>query len=148
MDKKKFSQNSLLEDLADKLRSSGLRPTKQRLRLAEYLFNRSKTFHFTVENLDKAINKKGSEEKVALATIYNTVHAFEKAGHLKEILTSNNKHYFDTHIGPHYHFFDEKNNELTDINPGEIKIKNIPNAPKGKSIKDVDVVINIENDSH
>ena len=58
MDKKK--------DLADKLRSSGLRPTKQRLRLAEYLFNRSKTFHFTVENLDKVINKKGSDEKVLL----------------------------------------------------------------------------------
>ena len=77
MDKKK--------DLADKLRSSGLRPTKQRLKLAEYLFNRSKTFHFTVENLDKVINKKGSEEKVALATIYNTIHAFKKARHLKEI---------------------------------------------------------------
>ena len=53
MDKKK--------DLADKLRSSGLRPTKQRVKLAEYLFNRDKTFHFTVENLDKAINKKNSE---------------------------------------------------------------------------------------
>ena len=74
------------KDLADKLRSSGLRPTKQRLRLAEHLFNRSKTFHFTVENLDRVINRKGSDEKVALATIYNTVHAFEKAGHLKEIL--------------------------------------------------------------
>ena len=77
MDKKK--------DLADKLRSSGLRPTKQRVKLAEYLFNREKTFHFTVENLDRAINKKNSEDKIALATIYNTVHAFKKAGHLKEI---------------------------------------------------------------
>jgi Fur family iron response transcriptional regulator len=134
--------------IADKLRSSGLRPTKQRVQIAEFLFDREKTFHFTVEQLDKMINSKNEGEKISLATFYNTVHAFKKAGHLKEILTSNNKHYFDTHIGPHYHFFDEKNNELTDINPGEIKIKNIPNAPKGKSIKDVDVVINIENDSH
>ena len=77
MDKKK--------DLADKLRSSGLRPTKQRVKLAEYLFNREKTFHFTVENLDKAINKKNFEDKIALATIYNTVHAFKKAGHLNRL---------------------------------------------------------------
>ena len=75
MDKKK--------DFASKLRTSGLRPTKQRIKLAEFLFNRDKTFHFTVEDLDKAINKRNSEEKVALATIYNTVHAFKKSGHLK-----------------------------------------------------------------
>ena len=75
-----------IKDFADKLRSSGLRPTRQRVRLAEFLFNREKTFHFTVENLDKALNKKNSEEKIALATIYNTIHAFKKAGHLKEIL--------------------------------------------------------------
>ena len=85
-------------EFIDKLRSSGLRPTKQRLQLAEYLFNRDKTFHFTVENLDKAINKKNSEEKIALATIYNTVHAYKKAGHLKEILIKEEKNYFDTNI--------------------------------------------------
>ena len=133
--------------IADKLRSSGLRPTKQRVQIAEFLFDREKTFHFTVENLDKLVNSKTNSAKISLATFYNTVHAFTKAGHLKEILTSNNKSYFDTHTGPHYHFFDEKNNELTDIDSKEIKLKNIPNAPKGKTIKDVDVVINIENDS-
>ena len=132
--------------IADKLRSSGLRPTKQRILIAKFLFDRAQTFHFTVEDLDKTINLK-SNEKISLATFYNTVHAFTKAGHLKEILTSNNKSYFDTHTGPHYHFFDEKNNELTDIDSKEIKLKNIPNAPKGKTIKDIDVVINIENDS-
>ena len=133
--------------IADKLRSSGLRPTKQRVQIAEFLFNREKTFHFTVEELDKLINSKINDEKISLATFYNTVHSFKKAGHLKEILTSNNKSYFDTHTGPHHHFFDLKNNELTDIEPAQLKIKNIPNPPKGKSIKDIDVVINIENDS-
>jgi len=133
--------------IIEKLRTSGLRPTKQRVKIAEFLFNREKTFHFTVEELDKIINSKGIGEKISLATFYNTVHAFKKAGHLKEILTNNNKSYFDTHTGPHYHFFDLKNKELTDINPEDVKIKNIPNAPKGKSIKDIDVVINIENDS-
>ena len=94
MDKKK--------DLADKLRSSGLRPTKQRIMLAEYLFIRDKTFHFTVENLDKAINKKNLVDKIALATIYNTVHAFKKAGHLKEILIKDGKNYFDTNTSAHF----------------------------------------------
>ena len=139
MDKKK--------DLAYKLRSSGLRPTKQRLRLAEYLFNRSKTFHFTVENLDKVINKKCSDEKVALATIYNTVHAFEKAGHLKEILLKEGRSYFDTNITSHHHFYDEVNNELIDIESNNIELKKFPTAPKGKSIKNINVIINIDNDT-
>ena len=134
--------------IVDKLRSSGLRPTKQRVQIADFLFDREKTFHFTVEELDKLINSKINGEKISLATFYNTVHAFKKAGHLKEILTSNNKSYFDTHTGPHHHFFDLENNKLTDIDSEKIKLKDIPNAPKGKSIKDIDVVINIENDSH
>ena len=134
--------------IVEKLRSSGLRPTKQRIQIAEFLFEREKTFHFTVEELDKLINKKSKNDKISLATFYNTVHAFKKAGHLKEILTSNNKSYFDTHTGPHHHFFDLQNNRLTDIDSNVIKIKSVPKAPEGKSIKDIDVVINIENDYH
>ena len=139
MDKKK--------DLASKLRTSGLRPTKQRLKLAEFLFNREKTFHFTVENLDSAINKKNSEDKIALATIYNTVHAFKKAGHLKEILINEDKNYFDTNTSSHHHFFDEINNELTDIDNNRVELKKIPTPPKGKTIKDINVIINIDNDN-
>ena len=133
-------------NIIKKLRSSQLRPTKQRIKIAKFLFERTKTFHFTIEELDNLINS-DKKEQISLATFYNTIHAFKKAGHIKEILTKNNKHYFDTHIGPHFHFFDEKNNELTDIENNSIILKNIPKAPKGKTIKDVDVVINIENDS-
>jgi Fur family iron response transcriptional regulator len=133
--------------IANKLRSSGLRPTKQRIRIAEFLFERKKAFHFTVEDLDQLINRKANKEKISLATFYNTVHAFKKSGHLKEILTSNNKSYFDTDVGSHHHFFDLKNNILTDIDSKEVKFKNIPKAPSGKKIRDVDVVINIENES-
>ena len=135
------------QTIEEKLRTSGLRPTKQRVKIAQFLFEREKTFHFTVEQLDKFINSKIQDYKISLATFYNTVHAFKKAGHLKEILTSNNKSYFDTHTGPHHHFYDIKKNELIDIDANEIEIKNIPNPPKGKSIKNLDVVINIENDS-
>ena len=139
MDKKK--------DLASKLRTSGLRPTKQRIKLAEFLFDRDKTFHFTVENLNRAINKKNAEVKIALATIYNTVHAFKKAGHLKEILIKEGKNYFDTNTTSHHHFYDEINNELTDIENNKIELKKFPTPPKGKSIKDVNVIINIDNDN-
>ena len=135
------------KDLASKLRTSGLRPTKQRIKLAEFLFKRDKTFHFTVENLDKAINKKNAEGKIALATIYNTVHAFKKAGHLKEILIKEGKNYFDTNTSSHHHFYDEVNNELTDIENNRIELKKFPAPPKGKTIKDVNVIINIDNDN-
>ena len=139
MDKKK--------DLASKLRTSGLRPTKQRIKLAEFLFDRDKTFHFTVENLNRAINKKNAEDKIALATIYNTVHAFKRAGHLKEILIKEGKNYFDTNTSSHHHFYDEVNNELTDIENNKIELKKFPTPPKGKSIKNVNVIINIDNDN-
>ena len=131
-------------EIVNKLRSSKLRPTKQRIKIAEYLFNREKTFHFTVENLNKIINKKGSLEKISLATIYNTIEAFKKARHLKEILTNNNKSYFDTNVNSHHHFYDDETNELTDINFNEIEVVKLPHAPKGKQIKEVEVIISLQ----
>ena len=131
-------------EIVNKLRSSKLRPTKQRIKIAEYLFNREKTFHFTVENLNKIINKKGSLEKISLATIYNTIEAFKKAGHLKEILTNNNTSYFDTNVSAHHHFYDDETNELTDIKFNEIEVAKLPHAPKGKRIKEVEVIISLQ----
>ena len=129
--------------IKDKLRSSGLRPTKQRVQIAEFLFEREKTFHFSVEDLDHLINK-NSKEKISLATFYNTVHAFKKAGHLKEILTSYNTSYFDTNIASHHHFDDWQTNELIDINCNEVEVTKLPQTPKGKKIKDVEVIISLQ----
>ena len=126
-----------------KLRSSNLRPTKQRLKICQFLFNREKTFHFTVETLNKKINK-NIVKKVSLATIYNTVEAFTKAGYLKEILTSKNKSYYDTNITSHHHFYDEGTKELTDIHYSQIKLSKVPVPPKGKKIKNLEVVIRIQ----
>jgi len=126
-----------------KLRSSNLRPTKQRLKICQFLFNREKTFHFTVETLNKKINK-NIVKKVSLATIYNTVEAFTKAGYLKEILTSKNKSYYDTNITSHHHFYDEGTKELTDIHYSQIQLSKVPTPPKGKKIKNLEVVIRIQ----
>ena len=131
-------------EIVNKLRSSRLRPTKQRIRIAEFLFKRDKTFHFTVEKLNKTINKKDYSEKISLATIYNTIDAFKKAGHIKEILTNNNTSYFDTNISSHHHFYDNETNELTDINYNEIEVVKVPRAPKGKKIKEVEVIISLQ----
>ena len=131
------------KEIVNKLRSSKLRPTKQRIRIAEFLFSREKTFHFTIENLNKNINKKENSETISLATIYNTVGAFKKAGHLKEILTNHNTNYFDTNVNSHHHFYDAETNELTDIDFNEIDVTKMPNAPRGKKIKSCEVIISL-----
>jgi len=136
-----FSDN--LKMYVQKLRSSNLRPTKQRLKICQFLFDRQKTFHFTVEALNKKMNKNGAT-KVSLATIYNTVEAFTSAGYLKEILTSKNKSYYDTNTKSHHHFYDEGSKELTDIHYSQIKLSKVPIPPKGKKIKNLEVVIRIQ----
>ena len=135
--------NDNINMYVEKLRSSNLRPTKQRLKICKYLFDRKKTFHFTVETLNKKINKNGIT-KVSLATIYNTVEAFTRAGYLKEILTSRNKSYYDTNIKSHHHFYDEGTKELTDIHYNQIQLSKVPIPPKGKKIKNLEVVIRIQ----
>ena len=126
-----------------KLRSSGLRPTKQRIEICKFLFDRHKTFHFTINSLSNFFKNKS--KKISLATIYNTIHAFKNKGHLKEISINTDKSYYDTNVTNHHHFFNESTKELIDLNDsdvGKIKInKSIP----GKKIKSIEVLIKIAN---
>ena len=131
-------------DILKKLRSSGLRPTKQRVEIAKFLFEREKTFHFTVESLNKLLAKKITA-KISLATVYNTVHSFKTAGHLSEVEVRGNKSYFDTNVSNHHHFYDSETSELIDIDSNDIVIQKIPKAPNGKKIKNVEVFINLKN---
>ena len=130
----------------DKLRASGLRPTKQRIKICEVLFNSEKTFHFTINDLAKIISEKMSE-KISLATVYNTVHAFKKKGYLKEISINSDKSYFDTNIEEHHHFYDEDTNELIDCGNNEIDSINIKKNITGKKIKSVEVLIKVATDN-
>ena len=123
---------------AAKLRSSNLRPTKQRLEISQYLFDREKTFHFTVDDLGKVFNSKNSSNKISLATLYNTVHAFKKAGHLREVFINRDRSYFDTNVSSHHHFFDEQKNEVIDIDSSLIKVNRIPKPPRGKLVKNIE----------
>ena len=129
-----------------KLRESGLRPTRQRLKICEVLFSPEKTFHFTVNDLAKIIENKLSE-KISLATVYNTVHAFKKKGYLKEISINSDKSYFDTNTTDHQHFFDEDKSELIDCGDNEIDSINVKKNISGKKIKSIEVLIRVASDN-
>ena len=134
------------EEYIEKLRKSGLRPTKQRIKICEVLFNTDKTFHFTINDLVKMI-KDSSNQKVSLATVYNTIHAFQKKGYLKEISINSNQTYFDTNTTDHHHFFDEKQKELIDLeNEDVLPIKIKKNIP-GKKIKSIEVLVRVNTDN-
>ena len=133
-------------NFVEKLREVGLRPTKQRVNMCEVLFNREKTFHFTINDLVKMISEK-MNQKISLATVYNTVHAFEKKGYLKEISIDSHKSYFDTNTSAHHHFFDEDTNELIDCDVNDIDPVNIKKNITGKKINSVEVLIKVASDN-
>ena len=127
----------------DKLRNSGLRPTKQRLQICEVLFSTEKTFHFTINELEKKIKDKVNS-KISLATVYNTVHAFEKKGYLKQIPINSNQTYFDTNVTDHHHFYDTKDEKLIDLENTDVGPINIKKTINGKKIKSVEVLVKLE----
>ena len=131
-------------DFIKKLRNSGLRPTKQRLKICEVLFNTDKTFHFTISDLSKIINEK-LDEKISLATVYNTVHAFKKKGYLKEISINSDKSYFDTNTTNHHHFYDDVTKELIDLKNEDVEKIQINTSLPGKKISSVEILVKVEN---
>jgi Fur family iron response transcriptional regulator len=130
----------------EKLRETGLRPTKQRVKICEVLFNRDKTFHFTINDLVKKISEE-LNEKISLATVYNTVHALQKKGYLKEISINSDKSYFDTNTTVHHHFYDEDTHQLIDCDENEIENVNVKNNITGKKINSVEVLIRVASDN-
>ena len=127
----------------EKLRNSGLRPTKQRLQICQVLFDSEKTFHFTINDLVNKINKELSN-KISLATVYNTVHAFEKKGYLKQIPINSSQTYFDTNVSDHHHFYDLKEEKLIDLENSDVGPINILKKINGKKIKSVEVLVKLE----
>ncbi len=135
-----------IDHFSEKLRFAGLRPTKQRLIICKLLFDRKETFHFTISDISEIL-KKENDEKISLATIYNTIHSFKKKGYLNEISINSDKSYFDTNISNHHHFVDENTNELFDLHindVGDIKLKK---SLPGKKIKSIEVLVKVENNN-
>ncbi|MDR6664917.1 iron response transcriptional regulator IrrA [Rhizobium sp. 1399] len=123
-----------------RLRSAGLRPTRQRVALGDLLFAKGDR-HLTVEELHEEAVTAGVP--VSLATVYNTLHQFTEAGLIRVLAVESAKTYFDTNVSDHHHFFVEGENEVLDIPISNLTIANLPLPPEGMEIAHVDVVIRL-----
>ncbi len=126
--------------LKSKLRSSGMRPTRQRISLGWLLFAKGDR-HVSAESLyEEALL---ARVPVSLATVYNTLHQFTEAGLLREVPVDGAKTYFDTNISNHHHFFIENESGLIDIPDAEIAVSSLPPIPQGMEIARVDVIVRL-----
>ncbi|QFT72008.1 Peroxide-responsive repressor PerR [Ruegeria sp. THAF33] len=121
--------------------NAGLRPTRQRVALAELLVGDGRHRHVTAESLFESAKANG--DAVSLATVYNTLRAFCDAGVLQEITVDGSKSYFDTNTHDHPHFFWEDDARLSDAPSDQLVIQRLPEAPEGVEIASVDVVIRL-----
>ncbi|THD84848.1 transcriptional repressor [Aliigemmobacter aestuarii] len=124
------------------LASAGLRPTRQRVALAALLVGDGMDRHVTAESLFAASMQ--TDERVSLATVYNTLRAFCDAGLMQEVVVDGSKSYFDTRMDDHPHFFWEDSGELTDAPADQLEIARLPDAPAGTEVAKVDVVIRLK----
>ena len=127
-----------------KLRSVGLRPTRQRLDICEVLFDRKDTFHFTIDDLRKILKTK-LNTKMSIATIYNTINSFKNKGYIKEISVNSEKTYFDTNVTNHHHFYNETTNELIDFHDSDVEQLKLRKNLPGKKIKSIEVLVKVAN---
>ncbi|HZP19119.1 MAG TPA: Fur family transcriptional regulator [Bauldia sp.] len=135
-----FSHPPSRSDIRALLRRSGLRPTRQRLALAELLFAKGNR-HISAELLhaEAMIHR----VPVSLATVYNTLHQFTGSGLLREVIVDGSKTYFDTNTSDHHHFFVEGDDEVIDIPEGRLRVGEVPEPPPGYEISRVDVVVRL-----
>lgn len=126
---------------SERLRGTGLRPTRQRVALAELLFGGGGDRHFTAEMLHAEAVRNGVP--VSLATVYNTLHQFVEAGLLREVAIESSRTYFDTKTSNHFHFFFERDGVLVDIEPANISVENLPKPPEGMEITRIDVLVRL-----
>lgn len=125
------------------LKKLKLRPTLQRVAITEILL-RKKEVHVTAYSLEKLMVK--NKIFISRATIYNNLNELSNRGFLKKVIVKNDKMWFDTNLSKHHHFYDEEEDKLVDIQEKEINFSKFPKAPDGKSIKSVDIIINIKKD--
>lgn len=122
------------------LRGAGLRPTRQRLALAEILFAQGNR-HISAEELhDEAAAER---VPVSLATVYNTLHQFTEAGLLREVAVDGSKTYFDTNVADHHHFFIEEENRIVDIPVSGLRVEHLPEPIAGMEIARVDIIVRL-----
>lgn len=128
-------------NVIDRLKQAGLRPTRQRIAIGRVMWEYGHR-HMTAETLHQECQAQG--EKVSLATIYNTLHQFTRAGLLREIAVEGNLSYFDTNTEPHHHFIDGSTGRMMDIPDQEIALSACPAVPEGYRISGIEVMVRLE----
>ena len=130
----------ITRDVTARLRAAGLRPTRQRVALARVLFAKGDR-HVTAEQLHAEAQT--LKVGVSLATVYNTLHQFTRAGLLRELAIGTGRSYFDTNLSNHHHFFCEGSGHLVDVAGELVQVTMVPAPPKGTKVAGVDVIIRI-----
>jgi len=136
--------NVNLKDVERRLREAGLRPTRQRLALAELLFGPGHR-HVTAEQLHREARDAG--QSISLATIYNTLNQFTQVGLLREVVTNGNHTFYDTNTADHHHFYWEEQDMLIDIPGDQLRLESLPPLPEGKKVTGVDIIIRLANEA-
>jgi len=136
------AQNITLEE---RLRDAGLRPTRQRIALADLLFAAGDR-HVSAEALHEEAQNAGFS--VSLATVYNTLHQFTEAGMLRIVQVEGARTYFDTNVSDHHHFFYEEDETVFDIPSRGVEVRNLPEPPDGTEIANVDIVVRLRRKRH
>jgi len=129
--------------IAKKLRRAGLRPTRQRIALATMLFGGSHR-HVTAEELHREAARQ--DLSISLATIYNTLNQFTRAGLLREVIADGAKAFYDTNTSEHYHFYSPARDQLIDIPGDQLTISHLPSLPHGARVASIDVIIRLAED--
>ena len=127
-------------DARERLCAAGLRPTRQRIALAECLFTETPR-HVTAETLYAEAISCG--ERLSLGTVYNTLHAFTAVNLVRQVTIDGARTYFDTNVAPHHHLFHEDDGALTDIPADQVTITGLPDAPEGSKITSIDVIVRV-----
>jgi Fur family iron response transcriptional regulator len=138
-----MTQTRPYSDVIERVKHAGLRPTRQRLALARLLFQ-GRDRHVTAEQLHG--EAKSEEIPVSLATVYNALHQFTRAGLLREVVVEPGRSYFDTNVDDHHHFYFEDSGHLQDIPGEDIRLARLPEAPSGTRVDRVDVIIRVRED--
>ena len=131
------------QQMEQRLRHAGLRPTRQRMSLGEILFGHGDR-HVSAEQLHAEAVRAGVE--VSLATIYNTLNQFTEAGLLREVAVEGHKSYFDTNTSNHYHYYLEDEGRLMDIDSDDLSVDGLPTPPEGMRISRIDIIVRLEKD--
>jgi Fur family iron response transcriptional regulator len=129
-----------LAEIMTMLRTAGLRPTRQRVELAQLMYGAGDR-HMSAESLHAEASAAGI--KVSLATVYNTLNQFTGAGLLREVAIEGHKTYFDTNTSNHYHYYIEHEGRISDIPADDVRVVGLPEAPDGMEIKRVDVIVRL-----